>query len=149
MMQILCRWKSERSCVWYPALFFSTFLKITFIQQDVGYLTHQVVLVDSTFLQDSSRLLAQQLRVHILWSAFQQMQIKLAIILSPVCCQWQYPMSHALGKKWEVVLCHKGVSSDSQPSELASALKRVDAVHPGMLGGRCWCYRAEQWWKQR
>lgn len=148
-MQILCRLKSGRSCVWYWALFFNTFMKITFMQQDVDYLTHHIILVGDTFLQDSRSLLAQQLRVHILSNAFWQMQIKLVVIPLPACCQWQYSMSHALGELWEVTQCHKGVFFDSQPSELAGVLKHVDVVHTGMLGGRCWCYRAEQQWKQR
>lgn len=97
MMQILCRWKSEGSSVWYPALFFNTLLKIPFIQLDVAY----ILLVGGTFLQDSSRLLAQQLKVRTLSSAFWQMQIELAVILSQVCCQWQYPVSHALEGQYE------------------------------------------------
>lgn len=37
-------------------------------------------------------------------------------------------MSDALGKMQETTVCRKGPSSDSHPSELAGALKRVDVA---------------------
>lgn len=169
MMQMLCRWKSEHGCVCYPAWFFNIFVKITFIQQEAGYLTHRILLVGSTFLQDSSRLLAEQLRVHILSSAFKRcLQLlllvrRIGIVVpdetgnhsSPMCCQWQYPTLDASGKMQETTMCHKGDSSDSHPSELAGALKHVDVALIVIfrswltLGVSRQCFRAEQWWKQR
>lgn len=53
---------------------------ITSVQQEAGYLAHRVLLVGSTSLQDSRRLLAKQLRVHILNSVFEgELQLSLRV----------------------------------------------------------------------
>lgn len=110
------------------------------MQQEAGYSTHCVLLVGAS-LQDSRRLPAEQSRVHILSSAFERCLQPLLLarrigIARPgisanhlsACCQWQYPVSDALGKMRAATVCHKGAASDSHPSEPAGVPKLVDGV---------------------